>query len=235
MLSARALSNAIDRNLKRTFQIYPIIRKWVFHKPVVFVIGDSHTISFLGEKIFRVYHLGAATAYNLKNANNSTKSNEQLFHVLRSIDKRKDIVILTFGEIDCRIHIYNQFKKNAEHISVEELINKTINSYGEVMKRLDAMGIDFFIYSVPPASRQENFYNYPFYANQQMRIEINKKFNQLLKQYCLSHNYKYIDIYSHTADNQGLIKLEYARDDVHLRNITHYVKEVLSKKYKWVK
>jgi hypothetical protein len=75
----------------------------VLKKPLIYVIGDSHTFSFLLQLPFIVKHLGPATAYGLGSKNKNT---EKLYKILSRIDINKDKVLLSFGEIDSRIHLF---------------------------------------------------------------------------------------------------------------------------------
>lgn len=193
----------------------------LLNKPLIYVIGDSHAKVFEKQKMFIVYHLGAATAYKLKDKVSTTNSNQKLFSVIKRIKKR-DIVMLVFGEIDCRIHIYNEHKKSG--ISIRGLIGQTISRYGDVLRQLDARGVNFFVLGVPPASRRKSilptsvFYGLQFYASSDIRSKINREFNQRMKDFCQENYYKYIDVYSKTSDKNGFMMEEYAKDDIHLNN-----------------
>jgi hypothetical protein len=194
---------------------YTVLYAKLLNKPLIHVIGDSHVVPFRGSMPFLVHHLGAATAYNLNKKNSSTKSNEKLFKVIDKLS-RKDIVMLSFGEIDCRIHIYYQHKKNNERHSISELIDRTISNYGEVMAQLRERGVNFCVYCVSPAANVGNEYKYPFYGTAEIRSQINRMFNEKLGAFCRSNGYKFIDIYDRVSDKDGLMLKEYAGDDIHL-------------------
>ncbi|HDK25969.1 MAG TPA: SGNH/GDSL hydrolase family protein [Candidatus Atribacteria bacterium] len=172
------------------------------------------------------------TAYNLKKDKSTTNSNKKLFTIIDKIKRKKDIVMLVFGEIDCRIHIYYQYKKNNEKFTITELIDRTISNYGEVLEQLDIMDITFCVYGIPPAAKVGNVYDYPFYASPEMRSKINKEFNKRLKKFCKEKGYKYMDIYSKVVDKNGFILEEYAADTVHLNNkVQKFVKEWLNNEF----
>jgi hypothetical protein len=99
---------------------------------LIYVIGDNHTSFFKFQKGFVVYHIGPATAYILSK-NSSTNFNKKLYQILQNINKNKDILILVFGEIDFRIHIYYQYMKQERKKSINDLIIDTIVSYGNVL------------------------------------------------------------------------------------------------------
>jgi hypothetical protein len=184
-------------------------------KPLIHVIGDSHVVPFRGNMPFLAHHLGAATAYNINRKNSTTGSNEKLFKVMDKLGK-KDIVMLSFGEIDCRIHIYYQHKKSNARHSISELIDRTISNYGEVMAQLKQRGVNFCVYCVSPATMVGNEYKYPFYGAPEVRSQINRMFNEKLRTFCEKSGYVFIDIYDRVADKDGLMLKEYAGDEIHL-------------------
>lgn len=190
---------------------------------MIYVTGDSHIGTFAGNKKFIIWPIGPSTAYNLNKKNSITNSNKKLFELANLIDKERDSIILVFGEIDCRIHIYYQFKKNNEKYTIIELIDNTIKNYGEVMKNLVDIGIKFYIHSIPPAGFQKNIYDYNWYATPEIHSKIYKEFNERLKSFCKEKGYRYIDIYSKTVDKDGFIKREYLVGTVHLNNNTLYL------------
>jgi hypothetical protein len=194
---------------------FTVLYARALNKPLIHVVGDSHVVPFWGSMPFLAHHLGAATAYNLNKKNSTTKSNEQLFKVSNKLGK-KDIVMLSFGEIDCRIHIYYEHKKSNDKYSIGDLIDRTIANYGEVMVQLKERGVNFCVYCVSPATAVGNEYKYPFYGTPEIRSQINRMFNEKLREFCESNGYKFIDIYDKVTGKDGLMLKEYASDDIHL-------------------
>ena len=194
---------------------FTILYARVLRKPLIHVVGDSHVVPFRGSMLFLAHHLGAATAYNLNRKNSTTKSNEQLFKVINKLGKR-DLLMLSFGEIDCRIHIYYQYKKSNGKYSIEELIDRTISNYGEVMAQLKERVVNFCVYCVSPATEVGNEYKYPFYGMPEERSQINRMFNEKLRAFCEKDGYVFIDIYDAVTDKDGLMLKEYSSDEIHL-------------------
>ncbi len=195
--------------------VFTVLYARTLGKPLVHVVGDSHVGPFRGSMPFLAHHLGAATAYNLNKENSSTKSNAKLFKVIKKLGK-SDVVMLSFGEIDCRIHIYYQHKKSNEKYSISDLIDRTIANYGEVMAQLKQRGVNFCVYCVSPATKVGNEYTYPFYGTPEVRSRINRMFNEKLRAFCKQSGYTFIDIYDKVTDKDGLMLKEYSDDDIHL-------------------
>ncbi len=213
----QALSSALRGMALDASIVHSMLKSYVLKQPVVHVVGDSHTAVFEGEKSFIVQRIGPATAYNLKSKVSSTNSNRRLFRVLNHMDITRDTVILVFGEIDCRIHIYNQYMRREKQTPIDELIEKTVSSYGVVLERIDEMGIRFYVYGVPPPSRDDtDTYGHQHYASPELRACINKRFNESLKEHCELHGYRFIDIHSVISDDEGFMVKEFSSDPIHL-------------------
>ena len=187
-------------------------------RPLIHVAGDSHTKAFAWTRGCVVHHLGPATAYRLRDPDNSTRSREKLFGVVDRLDPGRDVLLLVFGEIDCRIHIYAQHRKRNGAVSMEALMDEIITRYGSVMEEVRGRGIRFAVLGPPPATRQSNRYGIEFYATPDVHRFIYSEFNSRLRAYCRSHGYAYVDVYSSTVDENGFAQSRYAADDTHLNN-----------------
>ena len=188
----------------------------VLKKPLIYVIGDSHTFSFLLHLPFIVKHLGSATAYGLGNKN---KNYYKLERLLKRVDINKDIILLSFGEIDSRIHLFTQLKMRSNKPFLIEIINEVIAKYGRVLLNLKIKGYTLYIYGIPPASSLvENTYNYIHYGTPAQRSIISIILNVNLEGFCTKNNISYINIQKVTSTPEGFIKSEYTKDKLHLNN-----------------
>jgi hypothetical protein len=213
----------LDKIVYVFYYCYSFLYSRISGNPLVYVVGDSHSLSFRNTRSFLVKHIGPATAYKLRFKENSTISNEQLFSIIKKINKKRSLVLLVFGEVDCRIHIYNNSQKKNK--SIGSLIDDTIFSYGEVLKLLTVNIVNFVVCGVPPANTQGNVYHYPYYAAPQVQRDIKKEFNGKIKNFCQDKGYKYLELFNKFSDENGFILDEYKRDDVHLSNkIMKYIK-----------
>lgn len=176
----------------------------------IYVLGDSHAYSFTHPK-FKIYCLGPVTAFNLNNNNSSTKGKLKLLKTLKKIPKN-NLVILVFGEIDCRLHIYNNYLKNNKKITLNKLIQNTIDNYEKVLKKVQNTHKNLAVFNVVPAGEQPNIYNYPFYGTREQRQNIAKKFNSKLKKICKKNHIIFIDIFNQLSTPKGN-RLEYLKLD----------------------
>jgi hypothetical protein len=190
----------------------------VYLKSIVHVIGDGHVYALEKNRFFIIHHIGPATAHNLISESSTTQSKQKLFEIIDKMNKKRDVALLVFGEIDCRIHIFYQYMKRGQAESISTIIAETISNYGETLKLLENEGISFFVFGIPPPGTIKNIYNYPFYADKETRVRIYAEFNSALKKFCLDNNYRYLDIQSKFADRSGFMSKNFASDDVHLNH-----------------
>jgi hypothetical protein len=187
------------------------------NKAVVHVIGDSHIRPYIFQYPFIIHHIDQATAYNLDEENSTTQSKQKLARILSGIDKKRDIVLMVFGEIDARIHIYYQYEKRNRQVNINRLIYHTVEKYGKTLLHIREMGYTISVYGITPAGSIDiNHFRYPYYGTPEQRSMISRKFNERLKEYCIDHNLPFVDVYSITASDQGFIKAEFRGDDIHL-------------------
>jgi lysophospholipase L1-like esterase len=188
----------------------------MFNRAVIHVIGDSHLRPFVFRRPFSLHHISQATAYNLNKDNSFSQSKRYLNSFLPAINKQRDVLLLVFGEIDARVHIYLQYEKNNEKISIERLIDATVEKYGETIRRLKDEGFAVCVHGLPPAARKDFESNLPFLGSPEQRSEISREFNRKLGEFCQRSGVAFIDMQSIAADENGFIKKEYAADEVHL-------------------
>ena len=120
-------------------------------------IGDSHTAFFTGYnkiqpeypqsfksivKNIYTYRLGSSLAYNLCEPHSRTKSRQKLFEIIDTLHYKTDILLLSFGEVDCRAHVIKQAE--LKNITMEDAVKECALRYLSVIKELK----EFDTYSV---------------------------------------------------------------------------------------
>jgi len=190
------------------------------HVNKIFVFGDSHSGAFLlfsEELPFKVstvrraigahlypfipIHFSGATAYGLLNPDSSSKSYGMWEENLKNVNKERDLILLWFGEIDCRYHI----KDN-------QMIDDTINNYITKLKELREQGYSFIVLTIPPPNKDKG--STPI----EDRPKIYKEYNDRLVKACIKEGIYFIDMYYHGVDGEtGFMKLDMMRDAVHYK------------------
>ena len=193
-----------------------MLKAKLFNRAIIHVIGDSHLRPFVFRSPFLLHHISQATAYNLDKDNSSSQSKKYLNSFLPGINKERDVLLLVFGEIDARVHIYLQYKKNNEQKSIGELIEATVDKYGETIKRLKHDGFAVCVHGIPPAALKTFTSDLPFLGTPEQRSAISREFNRKLGDFCRENGILHIDVQSISADENGFMRKEYAADEVHL-------------------
>ena len=134
---------------------------------MIHCIGDSHTSFFSGSNriqpiwpkesnnkipLFRTYHIGPTLAYNLCNSGTHTNGREKLFKIIEGINKN-DFVLLSFGEIDCRVHIAKQ--AYLQNKSIDDIIKECVKRYFSVILKIKDFGYKIILWGVIPTSPSE--------------------------------------------------------------------------------
>lgn len=175
----------------------------------IHIVGDSHTLIFNGLKEpFVVQHIGPFTAFNLK-------KKKAFWDYIEKIEQG-DKLIMVFGEIDARIHIYYQHKLTG--LEIEELILNTIEHYDEVLADIKQRGIDFAVYNIVPPGNINDYPVFEEYAggSDADTLKIKADFNKALKERCRIKGYKFIDALPRITDETGHVLSELRGEIDHL-------------------
>ena len=220
---------------------YPCLRVYsawlIWHagrtdQALVHVIGDSHLRPFLFKRPFLLHHISQATAYNLNKENSYSQSKKYLNSFLPGIDKQRDVILLVFGEIDARVHIYLQYEKRKRRTSVDKLIDATVANYGTTIKRLKDEGFAVCVHGLPPAARKNFESDLPFLGSPEQRSDISRIFNLKLYDFCRKNGVPFLDMQSVASDEHGFMKKEFAADEVHLNSrIVPFARQIIAQAF----
>ncbi|MBM3166980.1 MAG: hypothetical protein FJZ94_06010 [Chloroflexi bacterium] len=217
----------------RLFNVYLVGRAKLLGTSIVHVIGDSHAMPFVFKTPFIIHHISQATAYNLNKEDSFSRSKQHLDSFLQRINRQRDVLLLVFGEIDARVHIYRQYYKKNKSVSIERIVQATVEKYGETIKKLHDRGFAVCVHGIPPAARKNYTSSLPFTGSAQERSQISSIFNRQLRDFCHDNAVPYIDVQTVSADDEGFISDTYAADDVHLGSkIVPFVREKITEAFR---
>ena len=106
--------------------------------------GDSHVSLFEGINGFEVYRVGAATAFNLMNPKSSSNAREKILEVLRNKSPKGTAVLLSFGELDIRVHIVKSALNKG--LSLDTACENTVDAYIQFCREIAHDGYKVVIY-----------------------------------------------------------------------------------------
>lgn len=199
----------------------------------IYIIGDSHVSVFSGKgrenddymvpvwpnkfisiiPVFIPIRLGPVTAYN------SYKKLGLIMRILNNkstrFQKSTDYILLSFGEIDIRVHLIKQ--RQQKSLSDIEIINKCLNNYFKTINKLKSMGYKLMIYgpiaSAPGDIIVEGFSSIGTCVE---RNHCTKIFSDELERRCNILKLPFISIFDKMINAEGLTDKKYLMDEVHL-------------------
>ena len=175
----------------------------------VHAIGDSHVLH-MGDQLF-VHHFAdkqmqGATAHNLINDKSATRSKEKLERLVKRLVPGEDTLLLSFGEIDCRLHLRTL-----------KAVDKTVARYCQALWKLKAKGFRVVVHGVIGAVPQDNAWRQKDYPSQVARGGSVLYFNGRLKVWCENNGCEFITPPTH--DSYGRLFDGFTDDGVHLNTL----------------
>jgi len=195
-------------------------------------IGDSHSCFFYGSDeynvntkdcidsllpYFKVYPVGPALAYNLGTLGTMTKGREIIFGMLEKLISVGSRIMLCFGEIDCRYHIFRQARIQQKDFRI--IAEDCVRRYFDFIKEIKAKGYEVLVWATIPSARDFGYYdpNYPRLGTCEERNCITKYFNEKLKSLLDGESIKFISIFDQLVDGGNVTRDQYyLADNVHL-------------------
>jgi len=183
---------------------------------MIHAVGDSHTQIFLDDpRVQRMPDL-ACTAYQLINSPLSRlHAGEAIVEYITENLHQGDILLISAGEIDCRIHIYKAHMKTGR--SILNLVSETVDRLSIFVNELGKAfpGLNFAVLGIPPPGWEGNIYRYEHYATPKQHVRIYRYFYSTYITY--PWNARYVDMYRAFVGPDGHVKPGWLREDkVHL-------------------
>ena len=184
--------------------------------PILHVIGDSHSMFFGGAEhivfhkgrrvwtgffraryistvtellpVFRVFHVGPATAWQADERGSSTRAREKIDALLRSNDVPSGArILLVFGEIDCRCHIP---KAVLDGSTIEAAVASTVERFMRLPQRLKTAGYTPAVWlpTFTPIANPNDGHALPVIGPQELRDKIVQTYCAKLAEACTRAN-----------------------------------------------
>lgn len=195
----------------------------------IHVFGDSHA-QFSTTQLTNVLN-GEILGYHLHSRHSTTMHRIGRDKVLlpippNTIDKHRDVVLITYGEIDCRSHIDIQIREKGRVLDevVDTLARgfcETIRSYGYAKVVVLAV--------IPPVRRHdyesrwgEITHGVPFRGGDAERLLYTDMLNIKLKTYCDRHGFHFVDPYRphYTIQESGMLDFSKSDGVIHVGDST---------------
>ena len=195
---------------------------------MIHIFGDSHAhFSFRNLKlVYNDLFCSAITMFRIGRDNN-------IINFKKNTINKGDMIVLSYGEVDCRCHIKRQINLGKEeNMVIEELVETYFNS---IKDNID-MDVKVVIVGVIPPTKQSDYetihgpiqHEFPFIGSDEERARYTNKVNKLLEYHSNRNNYYYFNPYSFYTREDGTLKHELSDNLVHIGNNTFFLEEFIS-------
>jgi hypothetical protein len=186
---------------------------------MIYLYGDSHAqFSFNGLELQnKNYYESSITMFRVGRDNTIVNFN---IHELT----QNDIIVLVYGEVDCRCHIKRQIDLGKYE---DDVIYELVDNY---FKTIQNSGLNnnlkiIIVGVIPPTNQSEYerinepiWHEFPFVGSDEERVRFTQKVNILLEEMSNKHNYNYFNPYSYYTREDGTFKHQYSDTTVHLKD-----------------
>ena len=145
--------------------------------------------------------------------------------------KDGDTVIFSFGEIDCRCHVYRYISFNSYTKIIDGLISNYIDAIKVNLNTCKTSFKNICIYNiVPPFQKANTIENkqYPYLGSDEERKKYVLYFNSHIKKKCIENNWIFVDIYDEYIDKNGFLNKNLSDGHVHINN-NKYLQQFINK------
>ncbi|MCW1914314.1 SGNH/GDSL hydrolase family protein [Luteolibacter sp. GHJ8] len=143
---------------------------------------------------FRVFHVGPATAWKAGDPGSSTRSREKIEILLKKDIKPGSRILMSFGEIDCRIHMAKAVKAGGK---IEEVVEKTAAKFVKLPAEIAARGFKPAVWGPPqiiPKDEKLSSPTFPFIGSYEMRRDITYAYVERLKFHCAEQGIPFLSV-----------------------------------------
>jgi hypothetical protein len=193
---------------------------------MIYIYGDSHAgINFKNLKLDYIdLHCSAITMFRIGRDNIIINFNKDII-------QKNDVIILLYGEIDCRCHIHKQIilGRNEDDI-INELVTSYFNTINNNTLNIDAKII--IVGVIPPTIKNDYeringpvLHEFGFLGSDEDRVRYTKKINKLLEEFSIINNYHYFNPYSYYERPDGTLKYELSDNLVHLGDNSYFLEK----------
>ena len=173
---------------------------------MIYCIGNSHVGIFSGTDLlspvwpkklpdrlpwFKTININAPTAYH---AMKHIETVKRVLGEISSFNKQNDTVLLVFGEVDMRMHVYIQVARQKR--SMEDIVNEIADRYLTAVSVLLKEKFNIALYGcIASWIWSDDGENRTMYGTTKQRNAATRLFNMRLINFCKEHKLPYISIF----------------------------------------
>ena len=195
---------------------------------MIYIYGDSHTVYSFKDLTLPSMNLSSVSVTMFRIGRDNI-----IINFNKDIIQNGDIIILSYGEIDCRCHIQRQINlgKHEDDI-IDELVNNYIRT---IQNNTIDMDVKIIIVGVITPTKQCDYekihgpilHDFPFIGSDEDRVRYTNKVNKLLQELSDHNNYIYFNPYYYYTRPDGTLKHELSDKTVHLGDNSFFLERFM--------
>jgi hypothetical protein len=146
------------------------------------------------------------------------------------IVSENDLLIVSYGEVDCRCHIQRQINNGRNE---DAIINELVDKYYNTIKNNIVDTCKIMVVAVIPPTKQCDYesihgpilHEFPFVGTDEDRVRYTNKLNKKLEEHAIINNYIYFNPYSYYTAEDGTLKRELSDTIVHLGDNSYFLEQ----------
>lgn len=184
---------------------------------MIHIYGDSHSNrSFKNLKLpYNDFHHDSITMFRIGRDNIIINFNKNMIN-------KGDIIVMVYGEVDCRCHIQRQVDLGKNE---DDVFNELVTNYfNTIINNTVDLDVKIIIVGVIPTTKQYELesihgpilHEFPFVGSDENRVIYTNKVNKLLEELANKNNYIFFNPYSYYTREDGTLKFELSDSIGHL-------------------
>ena len=193
---------------------------------MIYIYGDSHAnASFKNLKlVYKNCYENSITMFRIGRDNTIINFKKD------EIRNKDDVIVLSYGEVDCRCHIQKQIDNGRKE---DDIIHELVRKYCETLRNNIVTNNKIILVGVIPPTKQCDYeaihgpilHEFPFVGKDADRVRYTNKVNEQLQELAKTHNYIYFNPYSYYTRDDGTLKFELSDTTGHLRDNTYFLEQ----------
>ena len=191
---------------------------------MIYLYGDSHA-HFSFKELARDHkddHCPSITMFRIGRDNIIINLTDNI--------KENDVVVLSYGEVDCRCHIQRQIDHGRDEDTV---INELVHAYYQTILSNITVPCHVIIVGVIPPTRREDYeaihgpilHEFPFIGTDEDRVRYTNKMNGALEEWARTHKHHYFNPYAYYTREDGTLHFELSDEVVHIGDNSHVLEQ----------
>jgi len=187
----------------------------------IFIYGDSHAHFGFKNMSCHNFYEPSITMFRVGRDNKIIKFDN-------NIHTNQSIIVICYGEVDCRCHIKRQIDLGRNE---DEIIEALVTNYFNAIKNSVAVYKHIIVVGIIPPTKVENFEIlhkgvYPFVGTNEERRRFTNKINELIRQKCGECGYMYFYPYDKYIDTDGYLHYELSDKNVHVGDNSNIISDL---------